>query len=80
MPYLQGSHADHLVGVIEEIGQDVKNGGFRENKFLCQRKKTNITFDIEAAPRKDDESYTSQHNEADLQVLWTELVAVHVNG
>lgn len=38
--YLQGSHADNLIGVIEEIGQNVKNGGFREDKFLWRIKET----------------------------------------
>lgn len=33
-PYLQGCHAHHLVGVIEEGGQDVKDGGFRKDEFL----------------------------------------------
>lgn len=28
--YLQGRHADHLVDVIEESGQDVKDGRLRE--------------------------------------------------
>lgn len=31
---LQGCHADNLIGVVEEIGQNIKNGGFRENEFL----------------------------------------------
>lgn len=33
-PYLQGRHAYHLVGVIEEGGQDIEDGGFRKNEFL----------------------------------------------
>lgn len=37
--YLQGSHADDLIGVIEEIGQNIKNGRFREDEFLCQETK-----------------------------------------
>lgn len=37
--YLQGSHADDLIGVIEEIGQNIKNGRFREDEFLRQETK-----------------------------------------
>lgn len=31
---LQGSHADNLIGVIKEVGQDIKDGRFRQNEFL----------------------------------------------
>ena len=32
--HLQGGHADHLVGVVEEVGQDIKDGGLRDDEFL----------------------------------------------
>lgn len=38
--YLQGCHAYNLIGVIEEIGQNIKNGGFRENEFLWEMRKS----------------------------------------
>lgn len=37
--YLQSSHADDLIGVVEEVGQNVKNGCFRENEFLRTKEK-----------------------------------------
>lgn len=36
--HLQGCHADNLIGVIEEIGENVENGRFREDEFLHHTK------------------------------------------
>lgn len=34
--YLQGRHADDLVRVVEESGQDIEYGSFRKYQFLWE--------------------------------------------
>ena len=34
LAYLQCSHPDHLIGVVEEVGKYVEDGGFGQDQFL----------------------------------------------
>lgn len=38
LTYLQSGHSDHLVAVVEEVGQHIEDGGLRQNEFLDDEK------------------------------------------
>lgn len=39
--HLKGSHPDYLITVVEEVGQNIKNGCFWKDQFLKKKKKKN---------------------------------------
>lgn len=77
-PYLQSSHTYNLIGVIEEIGQDIKNGGFREDEFLWEMK-ANVNHFIFELGKTDVLMINSLHN-THFQILRAKLMSIHVNG